>query len=278
MDVSIIIVNYNTRKITADCIDSVFAKTEGVDFEVILVDNASTDGSKDQFESDCRITYIYNKENVGFGRANNIGYEKSKGKYIFLLNSDTLLLNNAILLFYNKLEGMPENVSCLGTILRDKDGHPCHSYGEFLEWRLLLPWHKIKEETINIPKNGLDVMYVLGADMFLRRSVIEKYGFFDPVFFMYHEENDLQRRYRNEGYVSKIILGPQIVHLEGKSNKNVINLRTIQGTFVYMNKWLSKPSYMLFRVCFALTRLPRVIFIKAPFSERLKYIKLLLGL
>lgn len=86
MDVSIIIVNYNTCRMTAECIDSVFEKTHGIDFEIILVDNASTDGSREHFAGDSRITYIYNDENLGFGRANNAGIERARGRYVFLLN------------------------------------------------------------------------------------------------------------------------------------------------------------------------------------------------
>ena len=99
MDVSIIIVNYNTRQLTSNCIESIFKYTNGVSFEVILVDNASTDGSIDFFTNDERIIFISSKENLGFGRANNLGYKVAKGRYIFLLNSDTLLLNNAIKIF-----------------------------------------------------------------------------------------------------------------------------------------------------------------------------------
>ena len=90
MDVSIIIVNYNTKDLTSQCIDSIYEKTQGVRFEIILVDNASTDGSKEVFEKDTRITYIYSDENLGFGRANNLGAKVAKGKYLFLLNSDTI--------------------------------------------------------------------------------------------------------------------------------------------------------------------------------------------
>ena len=85
MDVSIIIVNYNTKQLTLDCINSVFDQTKDVSFEIILVDNASVDGSKELFEKDSRIKYIYSNQNVGFGRANNIGFEQAKGKYVFLL-------------------------------------------------------------------------------------------------------------------------------------------------------------------------------------------------
>ena len=113
MDVSVIIVNYNTKKLTKNCIDSIFQNTKDVKFEVILVDNASTDGSKEFFEQDNRIKYIYSTTNLGFGKANNLGYKEASGKYLFLLNSDTLLLNNAIDLFYVIAEkDTNKNIGC----------------------------------------------------------------------------------------------------------------------------------------------------------------------
>lgn len=276
MDVSVIIVNYNTKKITSECIESVFDKTVGIDFEVILVDNASTDGSKELFEQDNRIVYLYNKENVGFGRANNIGFNYAKGDFTFLLNSDTILLNNAIKVFYDKISKMPKTVACLGTILLDVDGKPTYSYGAFLSWSTLLPWLDKYDFSEKIPQEGKDVPCVLGADMFIRRSVIDECGFFDPRFFMYNEENDLQRRFRQKGYISKIIEGPLIVHLEGKSNKDSINVRTLEGTFVYMKKWMNGVSYVLFRILFALSRLPRLFSSKWSFSTRCMYFKALI--
>ena len=104
MDVSIIIVNFNTRQMTSECIDSIIEKTQGLEFEIILVDNASTDGSKEFFEKDERITYIYSEKNGGFGYGNNLGMKVAKGKYFFLLNSDTLLINNAVKEFYDYAE------------------------------------------------------------------------------------------------------------------------------------------------------------------------------
>ena len=103
MDVSIIIVNYNTKQVTQSCINSIVEHSHGFSYEIILVDNHSTDGSYALFSNDARIKYVYNEKNVGFGQANNIGYQYSTGDFIFLLNSDTLLLNNAIKLFYDKM-------------------------------------------------------------------------------------------------------------------------------------------------------------------------------
>ena len=104
MDVSVIIVNYNTIELTLNCINSIFTHTLGIDFEVIVVDNNSDDGSGEILRLDKRIVFIQNLANEGFGSANNIGYRYAKGKYLFLLNSDTILLNNAIKLFYDYAE------------------------------------------------------------------------------------------------------------------------------------------------------------------------------
>jgi GT2 family glycosyltransferase len=142
MDVSIIIVNNNTNRWTQDRIDCVFDKTKGLEFEVIVVDNGSTDGSKEHFEKDDRIKYIYCIENMGFGRVNNLGFKHAKGDYVFLLNSDTCLINNAILEFYYYMRSAPLNVGCLGCLMMDREGMPIHSYGEFpgvryFMWRVL---------------------------------------------------------------------------------------------------------------------------------------------
>ena len=90
MDVSIIIVNYNTYALTSACIQSIIDHTEGISYEIIVVDNASTDGSKEKLESDRRIRYIYSEKNGGFGYGNNIGMKVASGDFLFLLNSDTL--------------------------------------------------------------------------------------------------------------------------------------------------------------------------------------------
>lgn len=101
MDVSIIIVNYNTRQLLANCLASIFKETRDVSYEVIVVDNASSDGSRDFI---CllypQVIWINSGENLGFGRANNLGVKNAKGEYLFFLNSDTILLNNAIKVFW----------------------------------------------------------------------------------------------------------------------------------------------------------------------------------
>lgn len=226
MDVSIIIVNYNTHQLTKSCIDSVFEKTLGVEFEVILVDNASIDGSKEIFEQDNRITYIYSEENLGFGKGNNLGYQYAKGDYILLLNSDTLLINNAIYELVKFMNTHP-NVSIAGGALYDSNMKACTSYGlllpslkhEFdLLFRGMFSKRMIKRMDDEISTKGFAYIgYISGADMMLRREKVEEIGMFDPDFFMYYEETEMTSRYAAKGYKSAFFPMAKIQHLEGKS-------------------------------------------------------------
>ena len=131
VDVSIVIVNYNTKELTMQCINSIFNKTEGVSFEVIVIDNSSKDGSVELLSADSRIKFIESGGNIGFGRANNIGIKYSEGKYILFLNSDTILLNNAIKMMFDFMEQHVElKIGALGTILLNEEHNRTHSYGK----------------------------------------------------------------------------------------------------------------------------------------------------
>lgn len=271
MDVSIIIVTYNTASITKQCIDSVIDKTKDVSYEIILVDNASIDNTKELFSKYDRIKYIESRENVGFGRANNIGIGLAQGNYVFLLNSDTILLNNTVKRFYDIMESLPANVACVGTILLDCNQEPAFSYGDFLYITNLL--HKFQNKCINL-ENNFEVPVVLGADMFVRKSVFDNVGLFDPAFFMYHEENDLQRRFVVNGYKNMIVSGPKIIHLEGQSSNSNVNLLKIKSTFIYIKKWNRKYYYSAYRILYILTRIHKVMFIETS-EKKMDYIKLL---
>lgn len=266
MDVSVIIVNYNTKELTRNCIDSIFQHTSGVKFEIILIDNASTDGSAELFEEDRRIILIKCKANLGFGKANNLGYRYAKGKYIFFLNSDTLLLNNAISFFFNKMEMSSNSIGCMGCILQDASSKKTHSFADFpsvgnllfYQWPTLfsilgfnaMQMDNIKDEDVN--SSFFKVDYITGADLFVRRSVIEDYGLFDPAFFMYYEEAELQYRYNMKGVYSYIYDRAKIIHLEGmsfagvKRNKNK-SLVSLKSQLLYINKTQPVWKSLLFR-------------------------------
>lgn len=285
MDVSIIIVNYNSRDITEDCINSIFDKTSGVSFEVIVVDNASTDGSIDLLSKDKRIKFIANKDNSGFGKANNIALQYAKGDYIFLLNPDTILLNNAVYYFYEEMKRQDEDVACIGSVLKAHDGlSDTHSYGKFpTNYKLLqnlfnlYTRRKVKHE--NPGYFPLEVDYITGADLFIRRKVIDKLGFFDEDFFMYFEETDLQYRYKKVGYRFLIINKPKIVHLEGITTKNSSPQYSwkhwvlyFNGYKTYMKKHSSKFEYLIFRFLI-LFYIPAVVSKHYSMSENLSVLK-----
>lgn len=237
MDVSIIIVNYNTKDLTLQCINSVYEKTHGILFEVILVDNASSDGSKELFENDDRIIYIYSKENLGFGRANNIGLKYAKGRNVLFLNPDTILISNAVKFLSFFLDENSEFGACGGN-LYDAEMKPALSfkriYPGLIDEINNLFFH-IPEKLFfgkswyhNFSSKIINAAHISGADLMIKKMVLDKIGAFSPDFFMYYEETDLCFRIHKAGY--KLISLPQvnIQHLEGKSFQSSVNLKRLQ--------------------------------------------------
>ena len=228
MDVSIIIVNYNTEDLTLQCLESVYSITNGLTFEVVVVDNASKDDSVLKIKQLFPQTILIQSDtNLGFGCANNLGYQSSKGEFIFLLNSDTILINNAIKILWQFLNNH-DDIAIVGGQLYAKDGlTKVHSYScifpsIFMEIDELLSHRLTSFIDKNRQKRGkkdgfFNVAYITGADMMLRRSDIEKLGFFDPAFFLYFEETELAYRYYNNGKISAFVSESKIIHLEGGS-------------------------------------------------------------
>ena len=226
MKVSVIIVNYKTPDLLKECLASVYEKTFDIDFEVIVVDNASEDNTQEIVTNSFpKVKYIQSSTNLGFGRANNLGYSHASGDYIFLLNPDTLLLNNALKILSDTLDRNPQ-IAIAGGQLFDSEIYPTHSYMMFIPGLLYeldtfisrrLSHHLEQRRKAKAAQIGyFQVGYITGADMMLRRSVIEKQGMFDPDFFLYFEETEMTHRHHKEG-ISACVQQAQIVHLEGKS-------------------------------------------------------------
>lgn len=235
-NVSIIIVNYNTCSLLRDCLMSLYAQTTGITFEVIVSDNGSSDGSIEMIKSEFpQVILIENNANLGFGAANNRALDIAKGKYIFYLNSDTILLNNAPKLFYEYFEShQDEKIGALGANLLDKDNNVIHSFGEFAGFKLSIKQLAKMQITnfilscfyiLHITPNRFahsdktdfylgEVDYITGADLFLLNDSNAR---FDENFFLYFEEADLQRQLHSQGKKRILIDGPQIQHLCGGS-------------------------------------------------------------
>lgn len=236
-DVSVIIVNYNTKQLLKDCLTFIYEKTDGIDFEVIVSDNGSQDGSCEMCR-ECfpQVRLIENNANLGFGAANNRGLAVATGKYVFYLNSDTMLLNNAIKIFFDYFESHAnENLGAIGCNLKNVNGrgYVC-SYGEmksltsFLKMMFITMLGNTKRtiqyfftrKKIEVTLDSKAVFYlgnvewIIGADLFVRN---DEYARFDERFFLYREEIDLQLCMSKAGLQLMIIDGPEIIHLEGGS-------------------------------------------------------------
>ena len=265
MSVSVIIVNYNTLHVLRPCIDSIVEQTVGIDYEIIVVDNGSTDGSIEALAEDKRIVFIPTGENLGFGKANNKGLEQAKGEYVFFLNSDTLLKNNAIKMLYDFAGQYQGELGALGCILEDRQGNRIHSYGQFPKMKgdfqkfLWIPvqkaLHMYHEPPIDYPEQWMKVDYVTGADLFVSRQVLEACGAFHPAFFMYYEESEMEHRFKTHGYDNVLLKGPRIVHLEGEGGKDGKKSKFIRDTcrqekslFIYFKLTEPRWKYYVYRI------------------------------
>jgi GT2 family glycosyltransferase len=237
MDVSFIIVNYNSALLALDCIASIRAFTEGIKYEIILVDNASPDRAIDallnEIQSDDCL-FIQLNENKGFGAGNNAALSVAKGRYLFLLNPDTRLCSNAAGIFMDMMgKAGWQQVAACGADLINEGGVSVQAYGHFPSWfaafaslgiQYLMPKYYRRYISLGTPNQGKDnklVDYISGAAMFIRRSVVDQIGLFDEDFFLYFEETEWAYRVKKAGYQLYVIPAVQIIHLEGGSEGHV---------------------------------------------------------
>lgn len=231
IDVSVIIVNYNTTQLTIQCIQSVFQFRNKYVVEVILIDNASADRSIEQLTAIFpEIHFIQNNRNIGFGAANNKGIKIAKGEFVFLLNSDTLLLSDAITTFVDYMRNPAHSkVAVCGGSLLSPELQPATSFGNFptilcavslLGFKFLYPkfyQHQLALGVVNYNAQIKVVDFISGANMFIRASVLKAVGLFDESFFLYFEETELSHRIWKAGYQSVLLPEINIVHYEGSS-------------------------------------------------------------
>lgn len=240
MDVSIIIVNYKTINLVINAIDSIFDKTIDIVFELIIVDNNSGDDSMQILFTryNDKIKYLSLTHNIGFGRANNEAIKIAKGRNILFLNPDTILLNNAIKILSDYLDTHGKVGGCGGNLF-DENLNQTHSFRrifpsifcEVNDLLLQIPEKLLYKENIehNFTDKPLEVAYITGADLMVKRSVLDNFGSFNPRFFMYYEETELCWRIHQAGFSIMSEPKAKIQHLEGGSTGNMtINLRRME--------------------------------------------------
>jgi hypothetical protein len=229
MDVSIVIVGYNTCKLLDDCIISIKKETT-VAYEIIIVDNASTDNSCQMLrEKYPEVKLIENKENVGFARANNQGFAVARGRYFFMLNPDTLILGNAVDKLLAFMDANPD-VGICGPKNINPDGSLQYSCDHFPKiWHTFCSYANLTNRYPRLKlfgRQGMrywdygdtgDVERVSGCALMVSASLYKKLGGLDEQFFMYFEETDLCYRTRQLGCRVVFIPAAAIIHYGGVS-------------------------------------------------------------
>ncbi len=275
VDVSIIIVNWNTRQITCECLKSVYEQTKELSFEVIVVENGSSDSSVEMVKNEYpRVILIENQENRGFAAANNQGMAIAKGKYVLLLNSDTFILDDAIRKAVSLADDHPKAAvvgcrilnadmtmqqscfmfpSLLNMVLSSSYLYKLFPRSKFFGRERMSWWDRRDEREVDV---------VTGCFMLIRREAIEAIGMMDEQFFMYAEETDWCYRFKQAGW--RILFTPEveIVHLGGQSSQQVRNEMLIQvavSILQFMRKhynWLTYQLASLLIIIFFMARLP----------------------
>lgn len=299
IEVSIIIVNYNTKEYLRLCLRSIFDNTKDIYFEVIVSDNGSNDGSVEMIKTDFHdVVIIENKINLGFGSANNRALNIAKGKYILYLNSDTMLVNNAVKYFFDFFESYPQKneLGVLGCNLINEKNNFVHSYGSFpsiyertihylrLNCTVFIKTIlKILHISLNPRKNPVQKTlgeingYITGADLFLLNSEDAR---FDEDFFLYYEEVDLQYKLSLKNKKMVLIEGPEIIHFDGASNKER-EFFFVHFSFTTIQSYISSIIYFKKRGCnYKLLKILVILLLSNPFAPKntRQYIKKILEL
>jgi GT2 family glycosyltransferase len=270
IDLSIIIVNWNTRNLVVNCLRSIFTYSPHYNFEVWVVDNASSDGSPDMVRKNFpQVKLIENPANVGFARANNQAIRQCHGRYIMLLNPDTEVTPGALETMVGFME-VSQEVGAAGPRLINPDGTlqtSCYPTPTLLRefWRLLhldriKPFgiYPMQEWDQNQPR---EVEVIQGACLILRREALDQTGFLNEDYFIYSEEVDLCYRLRKSGWKISWLPGATVTHYGGKSTQLVseemfLNLYESKVLFFRKNySWLQAFVYKMILTLAAIARL-----------------------
>lgn len=232
IDLSIIIVNWNVEELLKNCLQSIYATIKDLNFEIFIVDNASSDNSVSMIR-ECfpKARVIASSINLGFAKGNNLAIKESKGRYILLLNPDTLVLRDALNKLVNYMDVNPDVGASGGKLLSSNSGwiggarHFPNLFTEIIDHSklsALFPKSKIfgyywmSYWDHNSTK---DIDLLSGAFMMVRRKAIEEVGLLDENIFMYAEDTDWCYRIKKKGWRISFVSEIEVIHYGGKSSK-----------------------------------------------------------
>jgi len=294
IDLSIIIVNYNTFSLTQQCINSIVTETKTINYEIIVVDNASSEKKTEELLTiSPLVQLIKNKNNLGFGIANNIGMKASKGDYILLLNSDTIIIDAGIDKSFQFISSSTE-IDVLTCRQLNEDRKPFVPASFYFKDNSIFTYlagnpiqqlikSKLNKSFFKELKKSTYVNSLSGAFMLLKKDVFNVTKGFDPDFFMYYEETEWCMRI-NKRFKQFYLHDVSFIHFHGKSaERDLMQKQMIlsQGLFWYKSGYLKYIFFILSTYLFFIPSwlILRIFSIKK--SSRLhfsKYIKLYFAL
>ena len=254
LDLSVVIVNWNTRDLLLKCLASLYETIHNICFEVWLVDNASTDGSvaaaQEQFP---KVQVIQNSRNLGFAAANNRALKQIQGRYALLLNTDAVLSEGAVQELFNFMENNSEAAAVCGQLL-NLDGAKQNSIANFPSLALLLTNETLLRiifpntypSKLRQYEAPIEIESCIGACMMVRKTAMDSVGLLDERFFFFFEETDWAYRMTRAGWKIFFVPSARIFHVQGQSVGREARGRLLfyRSRYLYLRKWFPK-SYPL---------------------------------
>jgi GT2 family glycosyltransferase len=260
MDISIVIVNWNTRDLLLNCLASVYETVTEISFEVWLVDNASTDGSEEAAKRAFpEVQIIKNKENLGFAAANNVAFQQMNGRYALLLNTDTALKGDAVRKIYDFMENHSEIGMACGQLLNEDDSKQ-NSIANFPSLLSLFCNETVLR--IFVPKRfpskrreyqtPIEIESCVGACVMVRKEAMDDVGLFDEAYFFFFEETDWAYRIKKAGWKIFFVPEAHIYHAQGKTVGGSVKARIMyyRSRYVFFRKWRPRSFYLICCVIF----------------------------
>ncbi len=285
MDLSIVIVNYNVRYFLEQCLQSVYKSGQHLDMEVFVVDNNSVDGSVEMVRAKYpQVRLVANDKNIGFSRANNQAIKQAKGRYILLLNPDTVLEDDTLPKVLSFMDAHPD-AGGLGVKMLDGRGRflpeskrglptPSVAFYKIFGLSALFPKSKVfgKYHLGYLDNNSIHEVDVLsGAFMLLRKTTLDTTGLLDEAFFMYGEDIDLSYRITQAGFKNYYFPETRIIHYKGESTKkSSINYVFVfyRAMVIFARKHFSQNNARLFSVLINMA-----IYFRASIAIAVRFVK-----
>jgi len=254
---SVVFLNYNTRDLTRQALNSVLAAAEGLAVEIFVVDNASVDGSADMVAAEFpQVKLIRNAANVGFAAGNNVALQQVAGEYALLINTDTIVREDALRTMVAFLDAHPEAGAC-GCKILDPDGTlqldsrrgfptPLAAFCKMSGLSRLFPQHPLIARyhmTYLDPEQTAEVEVLSGSCMMVRKAAMDQVGLLDEDYFMYGEDIDWCYRFHQAGWKMYYVPTTSIMHFRGESGRGTplkILYRKSQAMSIFVNKQMAR--------------------------------------